>query len=596
MARLTIRSGLFVLALAAGAGIGGCAKEGMPPGGPEDIEAPGLEAVSPVPGATGVSRFEPIVFHFSEAMNHASVEKALFFTPDIGSTLRVNWRGRELRLEPQVRYRENTTIVVTLGADAADTHRNRLGESLTFAFSTGSELDAGVVSGQVVEAGRPASGSWLWIYELAAGPPDPSPLLGLDRAYPLYITQTDDAGYFEQRYMGAGSYRIFAFIDRNSNLRFDLDTDPLAVPPTDIHLSGTSADSAANMFTGLVLNLAPRDTVGPRLRSAVALDSVRITLTFSEPPAPETVPRVAIAGWDEAAEAASSDLPAPVIVAAHRPVEAAGSLLLRVAGAEPGTRYLVRLLEAVDAAGNPAREAVRPVLCTVPARSDTTAPRLAAVTPPDSSRGLNRDTRLRLTFATEVDPPADQTWRLIGPDTLDLTASWLDPRTIEFELSGDPREGDWYRLPVPLARFTSWTGINGPSGLPGPAWQAAALPGRGTLRLSIAGDREPPAGGYVIYFEGAGSRAAERVTVHRAQAGEFATPELPVGPYCVWGFADADADGRLDTGAALPFEPAEIVAVLPDTLYVRDSFESSYALPLVLRAIRPPPEEGEEGR
>jgi len=598
VARLTARACLFLCALAAGAGIPGCAKEGLPPGGPEDIEAPALAEVHPVPGSTAVSRFEPIVFVFTEAMNRASVEKALFFTPDIGPTLRVTWRGRELRLEPRTLYRENTTIVVTLGADASDQHRNRMGGSFTFAFSTGPELDEGELSGQVVEEARPAAGAWIWIYplETAPGAVEPSPLLSLEQAYPLYITQADDDGFFEQRYMAAGRYRIFAFRDRDTNLRFDLDADPLAVPPLDLELSADSTATPPQSVSGLVLNLAPRDTLGLQLRSATPLDSVRVNLSFSEPAAEGTRPQVKIERWDAERELAQAGAPPLAITALYRPVEAPGSLLVRTAGALPGERYLVTLLEAVDPVGNPARAPRRPVLYTVPARGDTAAPRLAALTPPDSSRGLNRDTRFRLTFATEVAADPDLEWHLIGADTLALVPAWLDPRTLELTLSSDPQQGTWYRLPIPRERLRSWAGITAVGEGDPPVWQAGAPPGRGTLRLVLAGPPVPPAGGYYVFFEGAGSSSAVSVRVHRPVAGEFTSPDLPVGGYRVWGFADTDGDGDLGVGRARPFAPAEVVAILPDTLYVRDSFESSYPEPLCLRAIDPGEGNPEGGR
>jgi hypothetical protein len=67
---------------------------------------------------------------------------------------------------------------------------------------------------------------------------------------------------------------------------------------------------------------------------------------------------------------------------------------------------------------------------------------------------------------------------------------------------------------------------------------------------------------------------------------EFVTPELLEGPYRIWGFVDSNGNGRLDPGAATPWRPAEIIGALSDTLYVIDSFESVYEIPLDLRPAR----------
>ncbi|MFO7767560.1 MAG: Ig-like domain-containing protein, partial [bacterium] len=146
---------------------GGCAKEGFPPGGPEDTELPEVVYTFPRPGSVDVDRGQTIVLGFSEAMDRRSVENALFFTPDIGLTLWPSWHGRELHLRPRVPLRENTTIVITLGAEASDLRRNRMGRSVTLAFSTGPTLDQGAISGRVFREGEPVGGAWVWLYPMS---------------------------------------------------------------------------------------------------------------------------------------------------------------------------------------------------------------------------------------------------------------------------------------------------------------------------------------------------------------------------------------------------------------------------------------------
>ena len=81
-----------------------------------------------------------------------------------------------------------------------------------------------------------------------------------------------------------------------------------------------------------------------------------------------------------------------------------------------------------------------------------------------------------------------------------------------------------------------------------------------------------------------GSRPTHLVTLN--EPGEVLTPLLPEGPYLVWGFADANRNGRLDVGSIRPWEAAERVDAIPDTQYVRDTFEGIVATPLELGGIR----------
>ncbi|MFC1500639.1 Ig-like domain-containing protein, partial [Candidatus Zixiibacteriota bacterium] len=451
----------LICALSIGVIVSGCAKEGMPPGGIVDTELPSIVEISPEPRATNVHTATPIVFRFSEAMDHASVERAIFFTPDIGSTFRYYWRGREFHLDPMVAYRENTTIVVTVGADAADLRRNRLGTSVTLAFSTGAGLDDAEVSGAVLNQGEFAPGAWIWIYPIPADPlsgmnVDPSPFLPLEEVQPLYITQADDSGRFRQGYIADGMYRIFAFEDSDGNRRWDRESDPLAVPPTTIGFS-----EPGEVVEGLMLNLAPRDTTGPSLRSASAPNRDYVRLRFSEPPAPGSLPAIAIdTSIEEGMEPQS--IAAITILRSWIPWDAPASMTVQVDGMAAEQRYRVTLLDMVDAQGNPGRVSARPVLFTAPSQPDTSHPRITAVVPGDSTRTLNQDQTIRLTFTTGVDTSSVAGWSLTGPDStgrVELEMQWLDSVTLDLTPTGAILPDAYYQLRVPARSLTSWAGV-----------------------------------------------------------------------------------------------------------------------------------------
>lgn len=589
MARITGHSAVLLLcALSIGVIVTGCAKEGIPPGGPVDTEAPAIVEISPEPRSINVHTATPIVFHFSEAMNHESVERAIFFTPDIGSTFRYYWRGREFHLDPMVPYRENTTIVVTVGADASDQRRNRLGTSVTLAFSTGARLDDATITGAVLRRGEFVRGAWIWIYPIPADPlsavnADPSPFLPLEEVQPLYITQADDRGRFRQSYIAGGMYRVFAFKDSDGNRRWDRESDPLAVPPTSVGFS-----APGEIVEGLMLNLAPRDTTGPSLSSATAPNRDYVRVRFSEPPAPGSVPRVAFEiSVEEGMEPQSA--PAVTILRSWNSWEAPASITYQVDGIAAEQRYRVTLLEMVDAQGNPGMASSRPVIFTAPSQPDTAHPLITAVVPGDSTRTLNRDQTIRLTFTTEIETGSVTGWFLSGPDStgsVDLDMNWLDPRTLDLKPAGTILPDVFYHLAVPAGSLTSWTGISGPVEDQTFAWQGIRERGRGTLHLTVEGDVLPAGGVYRIFIEGLGSGTTPLTILDFATQEEFITPELLEGPYRVWGYADVNGDGVLDAGHGTPYRPAETVGAISDTLYVMDSFESVYGTPLILRPAR----------
>jgi hypothetical protein len=498
-------------------------------------------------------------------MDRQSVERALFFTPDIRHLLRPQWRGNELQLIPRAPLRDNTTFVITLGADAMDARRNRLGRSVTLAFSTGSTLDDATLSGSVIEDGRPVEGAWVWIYP--AGTPDEQvqadPGLATaepaDQILPLYVTQTDDSGHFEAGHLAVGTYRVFAFRDSDNNRYYDPDRDLLAVAPNDIRFEETE-----ERIDRLNMALAARDTTGPALRSAVALDPRIVEVRLSEPVAPGTLPRISVETYAETDPEAEEPAPTPArlrVLNGYVPVASPSTVVYRTERMAPEQRYRVSLTEAMDALGNPAEEATRPITFATPSADDTSRPALESVAPPDSTRTFNHDSFFN--------------------DT-----AWLDPRTAVLISEGEPVPDGWYDLHFPVGSLWSWTGTTGPAEDEFLSWQGSRPPGRGWLRITVKADSAMSASDFHIIIEGVGSATVEHTVVVTDEPGEVLTPLLTEGPYLIWGFADANRNGRLDIGTIRPWEAAERVDAIPDTQYVRDTFEGIVGTPLELGGIR----------
>jgi hypothetical protein len=224
---------------------------------------------------------------------------------------------------------------------------------------------------------------------------------------------------------------------------------------------------------------------------------------------------------------------------------------------------------------------------------------LESVAPPDSTRTFNRDSRILLTFTTEIDTIGLAPWVAIGPDTVGFARRWVDSRTVELRPRSEPVPDGWYDLRHRAGSLRSWTDVAGPAEDAYLSWQGSRPPGRGWLRITVNADSVMSAGIFHIIIEGSGSATEERTVVTADGPGEVQTPLLPEGPYLIWGFADANGNGRLDAGRIRPFEAAERVDSVPDTQYVRDTFEGIVSPPLELGGIRrmtPIPAAADTGR
>lgn len=91
--RQEVRKYLGTVVLAAVIVIAACARQGFPPGGPEDKTPPELAKVTPAPLSANVPTGTSVIFEFSKPMNHRSVEDNLFIVPIPADWPRISWRS-----------------------------------------------------------------------------------------------------------------------------------------------------------------------------------------------------------------------------------------------------------------------------------------------------------------------------------------------------------------------------------------------------------------------------------------------------------------------------------------------------------------------
>jgi len=255
-------AGLGLAALAAA----GCAKKAPPSGGPPDLEPPRLVGAWPDSGAAGVPRGARIALTFSEGMEPRSTGEAVSLAPRVEIRQR-RWSGRTLTLVLAESLQADQTYIVFVGGTARDRHGNAMGTGGTVAFTTAPAFPAGVLSGTVEARGFDAAGTYLWVYDAAAGRAPDSTARDFDA-----IGFADAKGRFEIVGLAApGRYRVWGFADLNANRSFEPAADILTPADTVIELT---AERPA--LSGLTLRMVNRRAPA-RVEGAV-LDTLADTL------------------------------------------------------------------------------------------------------------------------------------------------------------------------------------------------------------------------------------------------------------------------------------------------------------------------------
>ncbi|MFW6220890.1 MAG: Ig-like domain-containing protein [Fibrobacterota bacterium] len=203
-----------------------CAQQVAPSGGPDDTTPPNLMESSPALGATSVERDATIRFFFSEWVNPASAKRSATIYPPIEDGLRVDVSGRTITIKPKDQLQDSTTYHVTLTTALQDLRGNQLNSSIDLYFSTGPQLDSGMVYGCIPDVPSLSQKPTVALYR--------KDTLALDSQLfitPTYVTQPDTLGAYAFNHIRAGSYVLLAFVDRDNNSRLSSRADEAVFAP-----------------------------------------------------------------------------------------------------------------------------------------------------------------------------------------------------------------------------------------------------------------------------------------------------------------------------------------------------------------------------
>ncbi|MFW5775173.1 MAG: Ig-like domain-containing protein [Chitinivibrionales bacterium] len=203
-----------------------CAQQVAPSGGPDDLSPPNLMQSVPALGATSVPEDISIRFMFSEWINPGSAKRSVTMYPPVEDGLRIQVSGRALTIRPRQALMDSTTYHVTLTTTLEDLHGNPLATSIDLYFSTGPQLDSGMVYGCI-----PVNEKYELRPTVALYRKDTIPTDSLLFLPPTYVTQTDSLGAYSFSHIRPDSYELFAFVDRDNNSRFSLRANETVFAP-----------------------------------------------------------------------------------------------------------------------------------------------------------------------------------------------------------------------------------------------------------------------------------------------------------------------------------------------------------------------------
>ncbi len=529
-----------------------CAVNDSPSGGPADTTPPTVVNVEPEPGSTGISADIVFSIEFSKPMRPDAVENSIFLSPVFWDYPEFKWSGRKLTIKPPEKLKENTTYVLTVGAGATDTRRNKMGKSYSFPFSTGAMIDSGSVWGGIFSLESNRTSYDIWAYRI-----DSSTISGFMALIPDYGTQVDSAGGFSIQNMAAGDYIVVAVDDKNDDLFCDPSSESMALPPGIVSVAGSAR------IDGIILRPERRDTIPAFFSRVEPLNDRLLSVEFSQP-VDDRMELDTVSYYIQASDSSGLAIMGAYLSESGRlNIEtdyqsAERSYRLKPNGliSEWGVRF--------DTSGGSFKGNPKP---------DSAGPKLISTFPPGGSRSVYQDTVVELTFSERINPRGfAESVSMVSDslDTLPFIPKWTSPNKAALLVPGGiPREK---KIEVRLRpeKIFDTVGNRMEDSVVTFSFKLAPVDTVGSVLARIKSIGRYPVIGELKSLR----RGGETYQASANSAGLVRFQTVMPGSYKFYFYEDKDLNGKWSPGSVTPFRPADRFSFLPDSIIVRSRWDT----------------------
>jgi len=196
----------------------GCANVSMPTGGKRDEIPPTLESSTPASNELDVSS-KTLVFNFSEDIKLKDPKEEILIVPSLGKNTLFTVKKQKLIITPELELLAKTTYSINFRDGVQDITEGNPAENLRLAFSTGPTIDSLSINGTVKDTfnERVPTKITIGIYQ--------SDTFDIFKHTPTYFTKSNLEGKFSIQNLKDATYYIYAFEDKNKNLKVDSKTE-----------------------------------------------------------------------------------------------------------------------------------------------------------------------------------------------------------------------------------------------------------------------------------------------------------------------------------------------------------------------------------
>lgn len=531
-----------------------CAKEGFPPGGPEDRIPPKVVKTFPAQGQTLVPLNTKVIFWFSEPVRPKRSQKAIFISPWMGTEPKIQWKGKRLLISFPRALNPNCTYVITVGTWVTDYQNNAMASSFSLAFSTGEKIDKAIISGKVYGVDV-FLGIEVWAYRVdTEEEPNPS----INR--PDYIVQCDQTGEFQFTHLKHGRYRIFAVQDQNGDHLYQSE-EAIGVPFKEIVL-----DSSANFFSdGNSIWFSREDKKPCSLKKVLVLNARHIIIQFDRSLIPLRAPNP----FDCRIFSMQNPLDTVSVLGIFLFPENFGDCHIVTARPLEGQKYFLHLNSKWVANAPDSLFWEKDFLGN--AVSDTSKPFLVWSIPKTGERFFSPFDSIHLCFSEPLDTAGfHEGFRLLAQDVEDsiITGKFFWPNLFEVHFLPDVslKSRHEYLLRLGHGKIVDFAKNAFPDTVI--RFRTLDIDTLSEISGHIMVQDSTFCGPFVFTLMQIGTSKTS-YTKKFERPGFYCFSNVLPGRYSLSGYLDADHNGKYTHGTPFPFHPSERFVMYPDTIQLR---------------------------
>ena len=198
-----------------------CAQFVPPTGGKKDEVIPKL--INSIPKSEQKNfKDKTISLEFDELVDVSSLRQELLIIPEAEGIFDIKSKSKTVIIKFDKAFKDSTTYTINFRKGIKDLNERNESRNLKLVFSTGNNIDSMKIEGNIKSllTNQPILDAHVALYKLQDS-------LDLKKTKPNYFTKSDSSGHYQFENIKSGKYRIYAFMDKNNNLKYETKTEEI---------------------------------------------------------------------------------------------------------------------------------------------------------------------------------------------------------------------------------------------------------------------------------------------------------------------------------------------------------------------------------